>query len=117
MSSWVAPSIAAELWKKSLDEVLACIREGTLPVRQEGGFTFVDIAPSDSAPMTIPRDLRPPTFVVVSQEERAALLDSRSDAELNGMATEAVASAEDDVVSYRALRAATAALRRRPLAA
>lgn len=117
MSSWVAPSIAAELWQKSLDDVLRCIREGAIPVRNEGDFTFVDIAPSPGSEISIPRDLRPPTFVAVTEDERAALLDSRSDAEMNIMATDAAADVESDTISLQSARAATAALRRRPLAA
>lgn len=117
MSSWVAPSIAAEYWQKSVDDVLRCIKDGSLAVRREGDFTFVDIAPDIAglSPASLPKPLRPPTFVMVSQAERDALLEEPSpDAELVEMATEAIAQ---ESISYHHVRAATSTLRRRPLAA
>jgi hypothetical protein len=62
MSCWVVPSIAAEFWRVPLDHVLDQLRRNALPVRQENGFTFIDILP-DPAPATpLPRDRRPPTY-------------------------------------------------------
>jgi hypothetical protein len=76
MSSWVVPSIAAELWHVSVESVLARVRSGALPSRTEGGFTFVDIASSSqSSPQDRQRPqtsagfqkplVHPPTFRTV----------------------------------------------------
>jgi hypothetical protein len=43
MSSWVAPTIAAEILNLPLADVLAMAKSGKLPSRQEDGFLFVDV--------------------------------------------------------------------------
>ena len=43
MSSWVAPSVAAELWGISVDQVLAGIADGSIPSYVDGQFLFVDV--------------------------------------------------------------------------
>lgn len=70
MSCWVAPTLAAELWHIPLDELWRRIASGEIPVRDEDGFQFVDVAPHGptvSRP-NLPPDQRPPTFTVVDQD-------------------------------------------------
>ena len=64
MSCWVAPSIAAELWGISVEQVLQRAREGTVASRTDVGFFLVDVAPP-----------KPETFVAITPEEQAALGD------------------------------------------
>jgi len=45
MSCWVVPSLAAELWRMPLEQVLKLVREGSVPSKEEEGFTFIDVAP------------------------------------------------------------------------
>ena len=45
MSCWVAPTLAAEIWQISLDILMSRIASGEIPVRDEDGFLFVDVAP------------------------------------------------------------------------
>lgn len=78
MSCWVAPIIAAEMWKVSVQSVLDGIQNGTIPTQMEEGFTFVDIAPDGprfEPPRAYRKENRPPTFVLITQEEADALND------------------------------------------
>jgi hypothetical protein len=53
MPCWVVPAVASEIWHVPVDQILAAVRAGQLPSKQENGFTFVDVAPqSGSAPAT-----------------------------------------------------------------
>jgi hypothetical protein len=45
MSCWVAPTLAAEIWQISLELLMSRIASGEIPVRNEDGFIFVDVAP------------------------------------------------------------------------
>lgn len=45
MSCWVAPTLAAEIWQISLELLMSRIASGEIPVRDEDGFLFVDVAP------------------------------------------------------------------------
>jgi hypothetical protein len=45
MPTWVAPSIAAEMWRVSLDSLMSQIRSGQISAKVEEGFTFVDVDP------------------------------------------------------------------------
>src|SRR2546423_13253683 len=70
MSCWVVPSLAAEIWRIPLSEVMRRIDEGVLPVREEDGFTFVDVAPDGpriSRP-SLPPHQRPATFTPVADD-------------------------------------------------
>ena len=90
MPCWVAPSIAADLWKISVSEILERVKRGEMETKQEGPFTFVNIGErTKSAP-------RPPTFSIVTRAEQEAL------------------EAAMDITSIRLQAANT---RRRPLAA
>jgi hypothetical protein len=89
MSCWVVPTIAADFLGIPLDQVMSDIHSGKLASKTESGFTFVDVAP-DSPMYISPRNLTPPTYTVVSNEELVALeaaeepgdwREARSDAE------------------------------------
>jgi hypothetical protein len=77
MSCWVVPSIAAELWGVSVEQVLSGMKAGHIPSKQELGRMFVDVAPN-SPKIETPRPLRapaPPTWTAVTPEEAVALVD------------------------------------------
>jgi hypothetical protein len=76
MSCWVVPSIAAELWGVSVEQVLSGMKAGHIPSKQELGRMFVDVAPN-SPKLETPKALRPtppPTYTIVTPEEAAALV-------------------------------------------
>ena len=59
MSCWVVPSLAAEYWGISVDQVMQKLDCGELTAREEHGFTLIDVAPSGPRqntpkPMTYP---------------------------------------------------------------
>src|SRR2546421_8562342 len=73
MSCWVVPSLAAEIWRIPLTEVMRRIEEGQLAVREEDGFTFVDVAPDGpriSRP-SLPPHQRPATFMPVEVDDES----------------------------------------------
>jgi len=83
MSCWVAPTLAAEIWQISLELLMSRIASGEIPVRDEDGFLFVDVAPYGhrvERPNRAPHE-RPATFtavendsaLMVTEEEAAAL--------------------------------------------
>src|SRR4051812_23471691 len=76
MSCWVAPILAAEIWGISVEQVMARVRDGEVATRNEGHFTFVDVAPD--SPITVPMQSsagdRPATFSPVAEEEIEALV-------------------------------------------
>jgi hypothetical protein len=61
MSCWVVPTIAAELWGVTLDQVLVQIRAGALSARVDHGFVVVDVAPGADHVTDVPRSEPPPT--------------------------------------------------------
>lgn len=68
MSCWVAPTLAAEIWQISLDLLMSRIASGEIPVRDEDGFLFVDVAPYGprlERPSRAPEH-RPATFTPVA---------------------------------------------------
>ncbi len=71
MSCWVVPTLAAELWRMPLEQVMKMIREGSVPTKQDEGFTFIDVAPN--SPKLEPRqarsEKRPPTFIPAADEQ------------------------------------------------
>ena len=107
MSCWVVPSVAAELWNCSIDSVMDAIREGSVPTKEDSGWTFIDVAP-DSPKLVTPKCVRPPTpdtYAVVSEAETLALVgadSSESDADMTG--------------DWRKIRETVAESRRAPLA-
>lgn len=45
MSCWVVPTVAAEIWGISLDEVMQRVNKGLVVSKREYGFLLVDTAP------------------------------------------------------------------------
>lgn len=81
MPTWVVPSIAADLWRVSVEHVLAKARDGAVPSKTEGGFTFVDIDPFGASPLPKPAAKcdRPSTFRQVTPAELQALHNGDAD--------------------------------------
>jgi hypothetical protein len=69
MASWVAPSIAAEIWGVSIDHVLGGIADGSIPSFVDGEFLFVDMA-GQGFPCSTPRS-QPSDLAVTPDELRA----------------------------------------------
>ncbi len=83
MSCWVVPSIAAELWGVSVQQVLDGMSGGHIPSKNESGFTFVDVAPN-SPTLETPKKFRPappPTYQIVTHEEVVALSEDEQEDE------------------------------------
>ncbi|CAN5405642.1 hypothetical protein BH10PLA1_BH10PLA1_00050 [soil metagenome] len=72
MASWVAPSIAAEIWQTSVTEIVRRACQGELQTKNEGGFLFVNVDPH---PDPIDNSVKPATFSLVTDEERSALFE------------------------------------------
>jgi hypothetical protein len=41
MACWMAPSVAADIWGMSVEQVMAGVADGSIPSRLEGNFLFV----------------------------------------------------------------------------
>jgi hypothetical protein len=67
MPCWVVPVVAAELWGVGVDHVLRAVADGSVPSKQEYGFTVIDVAPdgTNSSPPRRPDQPPPPTFVLI----------------------------------------------------
>jgi hypothetical protein len=107
MSCWVVPSVAAELWGCTVDAVLAAMRNGNVPTKEDAGWTFVDVAPdSPTLESTNIRFDAVAASSVVTQEEKMALVGDRDqddrDADMEG--------------DWRSIRQTVSASRRAPLA-
>ena len=75
MSSWVAPSVAAEIWGMSVDEVLAGIADGSIHSCVDGQFLFVDLQGLGLSQLSDSPQSEEPAVAesVVTEEEFAAL--------------------------------------------
>jgi hypothetical protein len=118
MSSWVAPSVAAEIWGISVDQVLAGIADGSIPSYVDGQFLFVDVRGQGIAP-TSPQS--PPTQSVVTEKEFAALTFEPRESEAGIPSDDDPADDQEeenarDVGSWRAARQQSARTRRPPQA-
>jgi hypothetical protein len=85
MPSWVVPSVAAEIWGMTVEQILRKIQAGELEVMRDNGWVFVNVAPG--GPMInpikrVPRSERPRTYTVVTREEEEALRVTESVVEL-----------------------------------
>ena len=69
MPRWVAPSIAADILKTSVPELMERVDRGELDMMEQGGFEFVNIG--EQSPTAAER---PATFTVVTAEEQDALM-------------------------------------------
>jgi hypothetical protein len=127
MSSWVAPSVAADIWGISVDQVLAGIADGSIHSFVDGQFLFVDIRgmglsaePSESTP----------TQTKVTEEEFAALtfqpiaelpISSSNSSSDSHLSEEEPSGQEEqtngrDVSTWRTARQQSSRLRRPPRA-
>ena len=91
MSCWVVPSLAAELWHIPLEQVWRRIRAGDIAIKEENGFTFVDVAPYGPRVTrpNLPAAERPSTFERAAETEASPV----SDAEVAALGTEGLAPA------------------------
>jgi hypothetical protein len=78
MNSWVAPTLAAELWGTTVDDILQRIVSGQLETREMGGFLFVDA----NAPR-LRADERPATYRDADELALSAALEAEDDKPLN----------------------------------
>jgi hypothetical protein len=125
MSCWVAPTLAAEIWQISLELLMSRIASGEIPVRDEDGFLFVDVAPyghrverPNRAPHERPATFTPidsdPASLMVTDEEAAALTmpppapSASSDADEMGPEDETASKTLGD---WRSIRRKTARMR------
>lgn len=108
MPCWVAPVIAAELLNVPVEEVQRRVAEGSLAMRQEGGFTFVDVRPDAPANLRRRPQDRPPTFVPAPRPESRPPEEPLSDEEVEALA---------EVFAWRTARVQAASSRRAPGAA
>jgi hypothetical protein len=72
MPCWVVPTVAAEIWGMSVDQILMKIDAGELDVRHERGWMFVDVAPGGEVITPVrrlPRSERPRTYTVVAEDD------------------------------------------------
>ncbi|MGA2496480.1 MAG: hypothetical protein ABSH20_01990 [Tepidisphaeraceae bacterium] len=110
MSCWVVPSVAAEMWGLTINQILERVRDGQVPSKLEMGFLMVDIASGSAAETPrVSRINRPPTYVTLGpQEER----------ELSPVMVLAGDDEETDsfCIDWRQKRMAASLLRRRPAA-
>ena len=97
MPTWVAPSIAADLLKTSVPELMERVDRGDFEMKEQGGFEFINIGDSEEV-----KAERPSTYTIVSREEQDALMGR----------DELV-----DTLDIGRMRLQSAAHRRRPMAA
>ncbi|MGA2440663.1 MAG: hypothetical protein ABSH08_06880 [Tepidisphaeraceae bacterium] len=135
MSSWVAPSVAAEIWGISVEQILAGIADGSFQSYVDGQFLFVDLEGrgyskpprSAAAEIVTEQELAALTFQPIdrqpqlSPEEEEGLRDAEdADSTTEGAASPAQDSdwmpEEDirDVSLWRTARQQAARLRRPP---
>ena len=69
MACWVAPSVAADLLKTSVPDLMERVDRGELEMKEQGGFEFINIGESDIAKAD-----RPSTYTIVTREEQDALM-------------------------------------------
>jgi hypothetical protein len=97
MACWVAPSVAADLLKTSVPDLMERVDRGELEMKEQGGFEFINIGESD-----VVKADRPSTYTIVTREEQDALIG------------------RDDLVEtldIGRMRLQSAATRKRPMAA
>jgi hypothetical protein len=113
MSTWVAPSVAAEIWGMSVDHILAGIADGSIQSFVDGQFLFVDVE-GRGFPLSTPR----PAVIepIVSPEEIAALTfrprdPDPEDTEQPSIVIEESEDTSHDLADWRAAREQTGKLR------
>jgi len=78
MSCWVVPSVAAELWGISIEQVLRKIQAGDVIHKRESGWTFVDVDPNGPVfePVRSNANERPATFAAIDEDGEMELENS-----------------------------------------
>ncbi len=112
MSCWVVPAIAAEYLNTTLEDVLWRIQNGSIPVRYEDGFTFVDVLPEvhgEGKPVRpamtyVPADDYAPSAVIADNPDDSHEMDD-------------VIRDSDTGFSWKTARQQAAQRRQRPVAA
>ena len=69
MPCWVAPSVAAELLKVSVPELMDLVDRGEMEMKEHGGFEFINIGERSEMKCE-----RPSTYTSVTREEQDALM-------------------------------------------
>ena len=82
MSCWVVPSLAAELWRMPLEQVLKLVRDGAVPSKEEEGFTFIDVAPESPRMESAKATPHAPALLAGADEDDVDVLLVDGDAEL-----------------------------------
>lgn len=122
MACWVVPTVAAELWGVTVQQVLDAILSGSIMSRQDNDFTFVDVAPG-SPSVRRPKPFRhdPPTFTAVTDEEMLALMEDEPTAPASQEASDEIAPTMSDEMQaliqmgdWRRGRRMTSSLRKPP---
>jgi hypothetical protein len=101
MSCWVVPTLAAELWRLPLDQVLQRMKEGLVPTKREDGWTFIDVAPASPrvGQPSLPPEQRPPTFTLVQSDQTPSSADDLEAAELAALKALTAAASDPEMLS------------------
>ena len=101
MSCWVVPTLAAELWRLPLDQVLQRMKEGLVPTKREDGWTFIDVAPASPrvGQPSLPPEQRPPTFTLVQSDQTPSSADDLEEAELAALKALTAAASDPEMLS------------------
>lgn len=108
MSCWVVPLIAADYLNTSVEEVMRRIKNGSIPVRYDDGFTFVDVLPHVNGQPAASAM----TYVPADESALAPAVGSDNRTE-----DDATADAPDVLFSWKDARRHAARQRQRPVAA
>jgi len=103
MSCWVVPSIAAELWGTSINDVLSKAKNGNIPSKSEYGFMLVDVAPNSPRMGQHASEPRPLTYQPVAPVESKPAEEEEGELEY-----------EQGSLSWKAKREAVALTRQAP---
>jgi hypothetical protein len=77
--AWVAPSIAADIWGTSVEQIMSGVADGTIPSRIEGQFLFVNIAGGGLRQESPSLEQPTEAVEVLSDAERLALEEIHKD--------------------------------------
>ncbi|MGD0137269.1 MAG: hypothetical protein ABSD28_00195 [Tepidisphaeraceae bacterium] len=131
MSSWVAPSVASEIWGISIEQILAGVADGSFQSYVDGQFLFVDLEgrgfsksprPPAAENAVTDQELAALTFRPIDRqpgilpEEGEALRDAEDPAWTPEGSTWMPEEESPDVALWRTARQQSARLRRPPSA-
>jgi hypothetical protein len=125
MSAWVAPSVAAEIWGISVNDVLAGIADGSIQSQVDGQFLFVDLGrhglptssprQQNSEPLVSHEEIAALTFTPIISEPEPSLSSEEEIADT--LPQEELVSEQDknDVSDWRTAREQTSQIRKAPI--